>query len=193
MSFWIAYAGLHEPGPSQGLHMPYAGMALAVWAGFLFEDEASSVVRNAPTPILLRRGLRVILALPVLALVWTALLAYEDIWSVAGTLTAGFAAQVSVALAFGALGVLIFDGDRAGLFAAAGVSIVFVAVPVLMKGGMLAPRPEFDTWWYLYGRWLLTSVTAVGLALLASRDPAARGVRSMVRILTGRDSARVVP
>ena len=191
VSFLIAYAGMHDPGSTRGLHMPYAGMALAVWAGFLFDDVASSTIRNVPTPILLRRSIRVILALPVLSLVWLGLLVYADVWQVAGTLTTDFAAQVAVALGFGALGVVVMGEDRGGLFAAAGSFGVFVVVPLLMRGGILAPQPAHDTWTYFYGRWIATSVVAAGVLVLASRDPAARGGRAAIRLLTGRARSAV--
>jgi hypothetical protein len=186
ISFLIVYAGMHDPGPTKAWHVPFAGIALAVWAGFLFDDGASSTVRNAPTPLLLRRGVRVLVALPVLALVWTGLLWYADIWQLAGTLTAGFVAQVAVALAFGALGVLVVGDDRGGLLGIAGLVAVFVAVPLVMRGGILWSDPFHDGWTYHYGRWIGTSAVALGLLLLASRDPAARGVRAGARALAGR-------
>jgi hypothetical protein len=185
ISFLIVYAGMHDPGVTKALHMPFAGIALAVWAGFLFDDVASSTVRGAPTPLLLRRGVRVLLALPALALIWTGLLWYADVWQLAGTLTAGFVAQVSVALGFGALGVML-GHDRGGLLAVAGLVTVFVAVPLAMRGGILWSDPFHAGWTYHYGRWIATSTVALGLLLMASRDPAARGARAGARALTGR-------
>lgn len=186
ISFLIVYAGVHDPGPTKALHMPFAGIALAVWAGFLFDDVASSTVRSAPTPLLLRRGVRMLLVLPVLALVWTGLLWYADVWQIAGTLTAGFVAQVSVSLGFGALGVVVVGDDRGGLLALAGLIGVFMAVPLVMRGGILWSDPFHEGWTYHYGRWIATSAVAFVLLVLASRDPAARGARAGVRALTGR-------
>ncbi len=186
ISFLIVYAGMHDPGPTKGWHMPFAGIALAVWAGFLFDDAASSTVQSAPTPLLLRRGVRVLLAVPVLALAWTGLLWYADVWHLAGTLTAGFVAQVSVALGFGALGGVVVGRDRGGLLAVAGLVAVFVAVPLVMRGGILWSDPFHTGWTYHYGRWIATSAVALCLLLLASRDPAARGVRAAARALAGR-------
>jgi hypothetical protein len=186
ISFLIVYAGMHDPGPTRAWHMPFAGIALAVWAGFLFDDGASSTVRGAPTPLLLRRVIRVLLALPVLAVVWTGLLWYADVWQLAGTLTAGFVAQVSVALGFGALGVVVVGDEHGGLVALAGLVAVFVAVPILMRGGILWSDPFHTGWAYRYGRWIATSGAALCLLLLACRDPAARGARTGMRALTRR-------
>ncbi|MEO8293241.1 MAG: hypothetical protein ABI635_08880 [Actinomycetota bacterium] len=186
VSFLIVYAGIHDPGATKAIHIPFAGIALAVWAGFLFDDVASATVRSAPTPLLLRRGVRMLVALPVLAIAWTGLLWYADVWPIAGTLTAGFVAQVSVALGFGALGVLVVGSDRGGLLAVAGLVVVFMAVPLVMRGGILWADPFHDGWTYHYGRWIATSAVAFVLLVLASRDPAARGARAGVRALTGR-------
>jgi hypothetical protein len=179
VSFLVVYAGMHDPGPPSHLHMPLAGLALAFWAGFLFDDVAADTVRQVPTPLLLRRAIRVVVALPVLALAWVGLVWYGSSWEIAGTLTAGFVAQVAVALSLSAVGVTVIDVDRGGLFAAGGVFLVFIAAPLLMRGGILAPVPVERTWALLYGRWIATTAVAVGVLLLASRDPAKRGARAL--------------
>jgi fluoroquinolone transport system permease protein len=181
VSFLVVYAGMHDPGPSSHVRMPLAGLALALWAGFLFDDVAADTVRQVPTPLLLRRAIRIAMALPVLALAWVGLVWYGSSWEIAGTLTAGFVAQIAVALSLSAVGVTVIDVDRGGLFAAAGVFVVFIAAPLLMRGGILTPDPAERTWTWLYGRWIATSAVAIGVLLLASRDPAKRGVRALVR------------
>ncbi len=181
VSFLIVYAGTHDPGQTKTLHIPLAGMALAVWAGFLFEDPAASTVRGAPTPVFLRRGVRVLLVLPVFALGWAGLMWYANVWDSAGSLTTQFAAQISVALSLGAVGVVAVGDDRAGLFAAAGLFLVFIATPLLMRGGILSPTLVNDTWAYMYGRWIVTCAVAFALTLLAGRDPAVPGARAHLR------------
>jgi hypothetical protein len=186
ISLLIVDAGMRDPGPTAALHMPFAGIALAIWAGFLFDDAASATVRHAPTPLLMRRTVRVLLALPVLAIGWCGLLWYADVWPIAGTLTAGFAAQVCVALGFGALGALIAGEDRGGLLGLAGLAVVFLAVPLVMRGGILWADPSRHEWAYRYGRWIVTGSLALGLLLLASRDPAAPRARALMRTVVGR-------
>jgi len=154
-----------------------AALALALGAGFALDDPAWETLASSPAALPLRRGLRVLLVLAVLALAWAGML-----WLAAQAgnppprlpalaLTAESAALVTVALAVAAI--------RGG--AAAGPAILATVMGMALLSGrrvtMLVFDPEDPQWTPAHRRWSLLLVLAVVVLVQASRDPAHRRVR----------------
>lgn len=178
--FLIVWSGLRHGGDARAQHLPLAGALLAVWIGFLLDDPAAESVASVPLPLVSRRGVRILLAVPAIGLAWMLLSLQADIAGKAVTLTTAFAAQVVVALGFAAVGTRVSGDERGGPVAVAGLFFVFLVLPLLLKVPMTLD-PLTDSWHHLYGRWVWLGGAGLLLFLAASADPGRRGPVSWLR------------
>jgi len=157
LAIGAAAAGLLTlPGPG-GVLLPLAAAVLAAGVGFVFDDPAEATVASVPMPLLVRRLLRVALALPVVAGLWALLVWYGG----------GDAAQPTLVLA--ALAILAAAvGARYGAVAGAAVppGLLVCAFALPERVGLLGAGNATTA------RWLVLLGIGIAAFCAASRDPA---------------------
>ena len=169
---WAVYAATHASEPPADGGLAAAGGLLATWAGSLLGDPSHALSAGVPTPLLFRRAIRLAIGLPPVAVVWGALLVWGAPGPFAATLTAMFAAQIALAIGIAAAALRSVEPGREVLLAAAGLFVVFIALPFVFEVD-LTPIPSADTWWLHAGRWFVLAGAGLAAFLAASRDVAA--------------------
>jgi hypothetical protein len=165
-----------------------AGAAVAVAMGFVPDDPAREGTQHQPVPLLLRRALRVGLALPVTAAIWLVCLwlafrtwppASGDTASVQpgadlplAALTLEFAGLLALALALSAAATP-FVPEAMGGVAAGPILILLVLVGGLLSTVMplFANDPIEPSWRTAHRTWWGILATAMAAFALWSRDP----------------------
>ena len=180
VGFLIVWSGMRHGGDASVMHLPVAGGLIAAWAGFLLDDAAAETVAGAPTTLVARRVVRIVLAIPAMALAWAAFVVYADATGNALTLSAALTAQIVVALGFAAVGTGRAGTGRGGPLAIAGLFLVFVVLPLLFKVP-LTLNPDVDSWHHLYGQWLWIGAAGLIVFRVASADPGRRGPIAWLR------------
>lgn len=181
LGFLIVYAGLHEKGQIGFAHLPIAAVALCLSAAFVLDDAAAETVGGTPTPLLLRRSVRIAVALPALLALWGAILTYAGFEKINGAMWVEFAGMLALTLALAAIGSRFIGGERAGMFAAPALLIVLVASGFVSARWRPFPLDPISSGWFdLYGRWAIALVASLLVFLIAGRDPArANHIRRM--------------
>jgi hypothetical protein len=169
---FIVYAGLHERGGGNP-HLPFVAIALCLSAAFLLDDPTAETVGGTPTPLLLRRGVQIIVGLPALLAIWGAILAYAGFGAFHPTMWVEFAGMLALTLALAAIGARIIGSERAGMFAAPALMLVLVVSAFVPARWRPLPLDPVATGWFdLYGRWTIALVVSSAVFLIAGRDPA---------------------
>lgn len=169
---FIVYAGLHERGASNP-HLPFVAIALCLSAAFLLDDPTAETVGGTPIPLLLRRGVQIVVGLPALLAIWGAILAYAGFGELHSAMWVEFAGMLALTLALAAIGARIIGSERAGMFAAPALMLVLVASAFVSAGWRPLPLDPVGTGWFdLYGRWTIALVVSSAVFLIAGRDPA---------------------
>jgi acetyl esterase len=167
-AIWISF---HTDSIGTETHLPYAGFLLAVWLGFVLEDPAAETTVSVPTPLLLRRAVRFAVAMPPVWSIWGVLLVYAHRSGfVSLSLSLNLGAQLVAALALAAVGSRSVGEERAGLFAAVGLVILFFVVPAVMRLPPVSYEPGGSSWMQLYGRSLLIATVSMLVFALVSLD-----------------------
>ena len=172
-----AWRALDEP-PTALMVLRGAAVLLACAVAFAVDDPAGDVLAASPTPLRRRVGLRILLAGAGAAAVWGALLLLAR---AAGG--APPAAELSLeALTLTVVGLAVSLGlqawrgiDSPGILAApavAGAVLATFALP--SKWALLTPGPGLPGWQEAHERWGALLAVAGVLAVLATRDRAAR-------------------
>lgn len=173
LGFLIVYAGLHEKGQIGSAHLPFAAVALCLSAAFVLDDAAAEIVGGKPTPLLLRRGVRIVVQLPALLALWGAILAYAGFEQIAGAMWVEFTGMLALTLALAAIGSRFIGGERAGMFASPALLVVLVASGFVSTRWRPFPLDPISSGWFdLYGRWTIALVASLVVFLIAGRDPA---------------------
>jgi len=180
IGFLVVWSGLRHDGDASVKHLPMAGGLLAVWMGFLLDDPAAESVASVPFTVVSRRGVRILVAVPVVGLAWVLLSLQADVAARWATLTTAFAAQLLVALGCAAIGAKVLGPGRGGPVAAAGLFLVFVVLPLVFKVPLTLDLLT-DSWNNLYGRSLLSGAVGFVTFLGASADPGRRGLVAWLR------------
>jgi hypothetical protein len=154
--------------------LPAVALLLAAGVAFVLDDPASSTAAPTPTPLVMMRALRAVVALVPALACWGAVVPSADPGRAGLSVTVGFIAQCSVALGLAAVGARVVGDTRAGLFAGAGLIGIFVVAPLAFDVS-LRLTPSSTTWAHLYGRWLLVGGIGLTVAALASSDRVTRG------------------
>jgi len=157
-----------------------AAVAGALGAAFLLDDPAERTLATAPSPLLLRRVLRVALVLPAGIAWWIAVLALASLLggAEAGMPVVGLSVEAAglsaVALALAAVGMRGATETTGGPFAAAGL-LGFLAVAArLPVPVVLLTQPGSPEWNAAHRNWLALLAVALVTFLLHCRDPARR-------------------
>jgi hypothetical protein len=179
-----------------------AGTAMAVAIGFILDDPAREGTQHQPVPVLLRRALRAVLALPIAALIWSLCLwlafrtwppASEGLGSVelAGdlplaALTLEFAGIAAVALALSAASTP-FVPEAMGGVAAGPILILLVLIGAVLSTvvPLFAGDPTEPSWQAAQKAWWVILATGLGAFALLSRDPGRWRLVARVRRLSG--------
>ena len=169
---FMVYVGLHQRGQGDP-HLPYVAVALCLSAAFLLDDPAAETVDGTPTPLLLRRGVQIVVGVPALLVVWGAILAYAGFDELHPAMWVEFTGMLALTLALAAIGARIIGSERAGMFAAPALMLVLVASAFVSARWRPLPLDPVGAGWFdLYGRWTIALVVSSAVFLIAGRDPA---------------------
>jgi len=181
--------------------VPVATTLLGGWLCLLFEDRAAELTRPTPTPLWVRRAVRVTVALPPVALAWFACTWIGPLTGPAAPMAFMAIATAVSALACGATASRHGAPERSGVPAAAALVGIVLLLPislslVLDRAVSIDPaQPPIGTplsYWAT-----ITALSAIVL-VAAHRDPARRVIgrrrsRSTVRprsiVASARDTA----
>jgi len=163
-----------------------AALALCLGAAWLLDDAASFTVAASPTPLALRRLLRIALALPLLASVWAVELWYAtggagDLLfgpTARGALSLEFAAMLAFTLALSSLALRVLPDGRAGFAGIVAPFALLALAALLPSRWTLLVLPGDSAWTASHLRW--ATILAAGVLVLAwtSREPRHRNPRS---------------
>jgi hypothetical protein len=155
-----------------------AGLLIAIGAAFLLDDPAEETTAHIPTALWLRRSLRIVLGLPLIALMWTL-----SIWAATSSaveggqgfpvaeLTLELAAWVTVGLAVSAIAADHVPEGLGGV--AAGPVLLGVAVLVLLLPTRFQPLvddPGNHRWRDGHELWAMVLAASTAALGWSSRD-----------------------
>jgi hypothetical protein len=133
------WSGARKGGDPAPVALPIATTLLVAWLCFLFEDAAAETTDATATPLMLRRAVRMAIAVPAVTAAWFALTWIGPLEGPTAIMTGSFVAETVLALAAGASLTKMIPGGRSGLAAAGLVVFVVLVVPV-----WLARPPSID-------------------------------------------------
>lgn len=186
IAVWIVYAGVRSNQPTGDVQLPLASIVLCVVAGFLPDDEAAETVGSAPTPLVVRRVIRVGIGLPLVWAIWGAIAWYAAALTAAAAVE--FAGMLTLTLALAGIGAAVLGQERGGLFATPALFVLLGTSAFVSPSWRPFPvTPVGSTGFDLYGRWGIVLVISVLVFLLASVDPAVRWPpRRLINDVVGR-------
>lgn len=163
--------------------MRLAALVLCLGSVFLLDDPAAVTVAPVATPLRYRRGLRLILAVPLIAVAWMGQLIYvtrsiheepPDMLTIWG-LTLELVAMMTMGLAIAALATWWVSEGLGGVAAGPTLLVILGAASFLPHRWTLFPGSMDDPEWSAaHMRWAVVAVVAALLVAYSSRDPAAR-------------------
>lgn len=158
---------------------------LAAGAALAIDDRAGPTLASSPTPLALRRGVRLVIGLTPVALSWGLLLGAA--WAVSG---AEWSQLPAVALTAEAVGMVAFTvataaiaaGRADGVGGSAGPPALTLLVVGLLMAQMRWPKhltmfpmaPGDPIWTLAHRQWGVLALAAAGVVVGASLDPARR-------------------
>ncbi len=192
---WAGAGELSNPGPVPLMPLRVAAVLMCVGAAFVLDDDAGTTVEPAVASLLVRRGLRLLLAMPVMSAAWGVALwiasrlaaSGQEIGPVvprslpAAALTLEAAALLGVTLAASAVATRWLGHGKGGV--AAGPTLLAFVMTMLSIGHYWTLFPDDATepgWAAAHVRWALTLAAAIIVLVGFSLDPARRS-----RILHG--------
>jgi hypothetical protein len=171
------------------LPLRVAAVLLCLGAAFVLDDEAGATVEPAVVSLMIRRGLRMALAIPLLGLAWggtlwvASRLAASGGGTVAikasslpvGALTLEAAALLAVTLASGAVGTRSLGHGKGGVAAGPTLLAFVVAMVSIQRYWDLFPSAAGGPGWTAaHVRWAIVLFTAGTVLAWFSLDPARR-------------------
>ena len=188
----LAYVAYEAPGAYIGyrlLVLRVAALLICMGAAFVLDDPTEETLGHVPTPLVLRRGLRIALLLPLLAVAWFGLVqlagdvAPKDGGPLpVGDLTVEVTTLLVVALCAACIGARLAS-DRLGGIAAAPILLGLVAVAMLLPGDqkMILGSPGDFRWEDAHQWWRGALIGSVVLFMWLNRSPGAYRPRSRLR------------
>jgi hypothetical protein len=190
IALWIVYAGAHGNLHSGDVQLPLAGVVVCVAAAFVLDDEAARTVACTPTPLLVRRAIRVALGMPLLWATWVILAWYSH--ALTAPMAVEYAGMLTLTLTLAAIGARVIGEERAGLFATPALFVLLGSSAIVSTRWRPFPlTPIGATWFDLYGRWGLVLAVSVLIFVMASADPAKRRPARRVLNNVARRSRRI--
>jgi len=162
--------------------MRLAGLFICVGAAFILDDPTEDTIGHVPTPLILRRLLRVALALPAAGLLW--LLSIGLAGSIpdryggplpVNDLTLEASAVFVVALAASSLGARLAS-DRLGGIVASPIVLALVAVALFLPEDqrLIIGSPHDPYWDKAHTTWKLALAIGGGAFVFLNGDPGRR-------------------
>jgi hypothetical protein len=187
LALWAAKGELSRAATVPLLPFRVSAILLCLGAAFVLDDDAGATVESAPTDLLVRRGLRLLLAIPVVAMAWGTVLWIGSAAAGSGTgrsmrgplpawaLSLEAAALLAVTLAAAAVGTRALGHGKGGT-AAGPMLLVFVMCMVAIDRywPLFVASPADSGWAMAHARWALILLAAVIVLVGASLDPARR-------------------
>jgi fluoroquinolone transport system permease protein len=185
---WAGKGELSSPEGSSLMPLRIAAVLLCLGAGFIVDDDAGVTVEPVVASLAVRRGLRLLLAIPVLGLGWAVTIGVASRLGASGPktgpptyhslpaagLTLETAAFLSVALAAGAAAVRWVGHGRAGVTAG---PVLLAFVMAMLSIGPYWPLflgASAPGWGAAHVRWAGILAVAAILSAVFSLDPARR-------------------
>lgn len=172
----ILYVSKEAPGAYVNyrvLVLRIGALLLCMGSAFILDDPTEDTVGHVPTPLLLRRGLRVVLVLPVVALAWAALVRLAGDVPIrdggplpVGDLTLEGATLLLIALSAACLGARL-TSDRLGGVVAAPIVLACVAAAMFLPADhkLILSSISDPRWDHVHDLWRFVLLGA-GLAFL---------------------------
>ncbi|MEP6759511.1 MAG: hypothetical protein ABJB55_09970 [Actinomycetota bacterium] len=170
LALLVAWSGQRKGGNPAAIALPVATALLCVWVCFLFDDPAAETTAGGPTPLLFRRAVRIVVAVPAVTAVWFMCTWIGPLTGPSAAMTGSFVAEMILALAAAAV-VVRLVGTGAGLIAAGVVVLVTLILPVTF-GRPPSVDPARPPWGEPASYWTAVAVLAVLVLALAHLDPA---------------------
>ena len=173
IALWIVYTGVHANRHTGDVQLPLAAVVVCMAAAFVLDDEAARTVACTPTPLLMRRAIRVALGMPLLWATWVILAWYSH--ALTATMAVEYAGMLALTLTLAAIGAQVIGEERAGLFASPALFVLLGSSAVISARWRPFPlMPIGSTWFDLYGRWGVVLAVSALVFVMASADPAKR-------------------
>jgi hypothetical protein len=167
------------------------GLLLCMGAAFVLDDPTEESLGHVPTPLVLRRSLRIVLTLPFIAGAWRVLVYFagevprraggpmpiDDLTLEAGTL-------LVIALSASCYGAR-FTSDRSGGIVAAPIVLAFVGAAMFLPYDhrLIVGSPADPRWVEAHDMWRLAFGGAALAFLYLNRSPGNYGTMSRLRAL----------
>ncbi len=186
---WAAKGELSKGGTIPLLPIRVAAVVLCLGTAFILDDEAGATVEPAVASLVVRRGLRLALTVPVVGMAWGAALWTASRMAASGHetgpvalrslpvagLTLEAAAFLAVTLAAGAVATRSLGHGKGGV--AAGPTLLAFVMAMLSIGRywpLFEESPIEPGWAAAHMRWASILAAAVIVLVAASLDPARR-------------------
>lgn len=145
---------------------------LALGTTGVLDDPAAPLVASSPSPLWWRRGVRVAVAVPLVAVLWWAVSAVATSPWPLTTRAAAVHLAALAAVGGAAAALALRHGERSGAVVAGPALLGFVVVTAAVPGRWaMLPAEAHEP------RWALVAVVGLTLAAAASRDQARAGWR----------------
>jgi hypothetical protein len=160
-----------------------AAVAVSLGGAFALDDRAAETLESSPASVPFQRALRVIIALPLLVVMWAVILVYAATISsrIAGTgavvilpvgaLWLEFASMVAVTWAAAAVATPYVPEGLGGVAAAPALFGFVAAGAFIRQLALFAGSPGEAAWKLAHSRWLVVLGVALTILIEASRDP----------------------
>jgi fluoroquinolone transport system permease protein len=189
----IAYVWKEAPGAYidyRVLVLRVVALLVCMGAAFVLDDATEDTISHVPSPLLLRRALRVALLLPLVAATWFLLVylagdvAPRDGGPVpVGDITLEAATLLATALAAACIGARV-TSDRLGGVAAAPILMAVVAAVLFLPGNYkLIVSVGDPRWANVHDTWRTALTVAVVIFVYVNRSPGAYRTMSRLRAL----------
>ena len=186
---WAARGELSREPEIQVVPLRVAAVLLCLGMTFVLDDDAGATVEPVAVSLMVRRGLRVLVATPVIATAWGAALwaasrlaaSGSHVWVVAprplpvAALTLEASALLAVTLAAGAVGTRSLGHGKGGVAAGPALLAFVMATASIQRYWPLFPSDASEPGWAAaHVRWGLILVVGVLVLAWFSFDPARR-------------------
>jgi hypothetical protein len=189
----IVYVWKEAPGAYidyRVLVLRVAALLVCMGAAFILDDATEDTISHLPSPLLLRRALRVALLLPLVAATWFLLVylagdvAPRDGGPMpVGDITLEAATLLATALAAACIGARV-TSDRLGGVAAAPILLAVIAVALFLPGNYKLIISVGDPRWAnVHDTWRMALTVAVVVFVYVNRSPGTYRTMSHLRAL----------
>jgi hypothetical protein len=189
----IVYVWKEAPGAYidyRVLVLRVAALLVCMGAAFVLDDATEDTISHLPSPLLLRRALRVALLLPLVAATWFLLVylagdvAPRDGGPMpVGDITLEAATLLATALAAACIGARV-TSDRLGGVAAAPILLAVIAAALFLPGNYkLIVSVGDPRWANVHDTWRMALTVAVVVFVYVNRSPGTYRTMSHLRAL----------